>query len=83
MGMRRTDQDDMDLAGPRQVVGKAAGAGQKPIVLDTLDVLGLAERRHTLLLENRPRRVGPDYSGGPMCDKAASFRASQAAVTVR
>ena len=54
MGMRRAHQHDMRLVGPGQVVGEAAGAGQKPIVLDTLDVLGLAEHRHTLLLSSLP-----------------------------
>jgi hypothetical protein len=50
VGMRRAHQHDMCLIGPREIVGEAAGAGQKPVVLDTLDVLRLAEYRHTLLL---------------------------------
>ena len=54
MGMRRAHQHEVRLVGPGQVVGEAAGAGQKPIVLDTLDVLGLAEHRHTLLLSSLP-----------------------------
>jgi hypothetical protein len=46
MRLRRAHQHDVDLVRARQVVGKPAVTGQQPIILDTLDVLSLAEHRH-------------------------------------
>ena len=46
MGVRRAHQHHVALPGARQIVGESAGAGQKPIVFDALDVLSLAEHCH-------------------------------------
>ena len=55
------------LAG--QIVGEAAGAGQQTIVLDALDVLGLAEHRHYATLTSA-RMKRADYSGEAATHKA-------------
>ena len=56
MRVRRPDQDQMGQVRTRQIIRELAGSRQKPVVLDALDILGLAERRHTLLLPLvRPR----------------------------
>jgi len=68
----------MCLVGPREIVGKAASAGQKPVVLNTLDVLSLAEYRHTLLLSSRPSRERADYNGEVASDKPARRKVSPA-----